>query len=213
MKRHLQAIVIYGTLIGHSFFFFSCQQLSQSITDTFNTKPEEASQAGGAMQRAAAKRISGFVADAEAIDDAERLLRELPQYRGKPIYLYADIHFYDDGRIMAKLQHPDKPDYIDAYDYRGGQWSDPTPVQLSVRDNILDRLVALDSVPLQTAAKVTANYNEKAASIEGASPTEHVYLIIHHGVTRWYPNRIDGSREAWDIFFNQDGSIASFVRN
>ncbi len=207
MKRCLHIIVAPGIWICPFLLFISCQQLSQSITDTFNTKPEEA------MQRGSDERITGFVTDAAALNRAERLLRELPQYSGKSIYLYADIHFYDDGRIMAKLQHPEKPDYVDAYNYQGGQWSGPIPVQLSVHDNILERLVALDSVPLQTAAKVVANYNEKAASIAGASSTDHVYLIIHHGITRWYPNRIDGSREAWDVFFNLDGSIASFVRN
>jgi len=177
------------------------------MKDTFNTNPEEP------VWNSPKERITGFVTDKAGLDSAEIRLRELPQFRAKTINLYADIHFYDDGRIMAKLQHPENLEYVDAYNYDGSQWSQPTPVQLSVHDKIKDRLVALDSVPFHTAASVVKNYNEKAAAIEGASPTDHVYLIMHSGIVQWYPNQIDGSREAWSVFFNLDGSVSSFLRN
>lgn len=184
-----------------------CQQVSQSIRETFNTQPEEQ------IFSTDDERIAGFVSDGEALARAEQQLRELPQYRSKPIYLYADVHFYDDGRILAKLQHPENPEYVDAYEYAGGKWSDPQPVQLSVRDKLQDKLVALDSVPFRTVATITQNYNEKASTIEGAAQTDHVYLIIHYGITSWYPNQIDGSRELWYIYFRRDGSVASFRRS
>src|SRR3546814_3690441 len=107
------------------------------------------------------ERITGFVTNVRALDSAEQLLRQLPQYRSKPVFLYADVHFYDDGRIMAKLQHPDNPYYVDAYNYRHGEWSGPIAVQLSVHENVSSRMVALDRVPLRTAAIVVDNYNEK----------------------------------------------------
>ncbi|WP_353185388.1 hypothetical protein [Parapedobacter lycopersici] len=185
----------------------ACRQVSQSITDTFNTRPDEH------LFSEADERISGFVADEAALARAEQQLRELPQYRSRSIYLYADIHFYDDGRIMAKLQHPENPEFIDAYTYSGGKWSDPTPVQLSVREQLQEKLVALDSVPFRTVATVIRNYNEKAALIAGADQADHVYLIIRYGITQWYPNQIDGSRELWYIYFHRDGSVASFERS
>jgi len=183
-----------------------CHQVSQSIRDTFNKQPAEA-----AVARAS-KRTTGFVTNGTALDSAELLLRKLPQYRLKRLLLYSDIHFYDDGRIIAKLQHPENPEYVDAYTFQNGRWSEPTPVQLSVHENIPSRLIALDSVPLRTAAAVAAHYNQKAALIEGAEPTDHVYLIIHHGITRWYPNRINGLREAWDVYFHLDGNVSAFSR-
>lgn len=207
MKRPLLMIINYGILVIQILVISSCQRLSQSIKDTFNTRPEER------VWRAREERIKGFVTDEAELDSAESRLRRLPQYLSKSIKLYADIHFYDDGRIMTKLQHPENQDYVDAYTYEGGQWGKPVPVQLSVRDRISDRLVALDSVPFHTVAKVVENYNEKAASIEGASPIDHVYLIVHNGAANWYPNQIDGSREIWRIFFSLDGSVVSFLRN
>ncbi|WP_353125498.1 hypothetical protein [Parapedobacter pyrenivorans] len=199
--------LVKGMICMLALLICGCQQVSKSIRDTFNTKPEEAE-----ILAASGERITGFVRDTAALDLAEKLLRQLPQYRAKPIFLYADIHFYDDGRIMTKLQHPDNPDYVDAYNYRNGEWSGPVAVQLSVHENISSRLVALDRVPLRTAAIVVDNYNDKASLVEGAGSADHVYLIIHSGITRWYPNRIDGSREAWDVYFNLDGSVASFLR-
>lgn len=206
MISYLSAIV-KGTACLVMLLACGCQQVSQSIRDTFNTRPDEAEYVASSRER-----ITGFVTNSVALDSAEHLLRQLPQYRFKPIFLYADIHFYDDGRIMAKLQHPENPNYVDVYNYRGGQWSEPISVQLSVREGVSSRLVALDSVPFRTAAEVVRNYNEKAGLIEGARPTDHVYLIIHSRITRWYPNRIDGAREAWDIRFNLNGSVAAFFR-
>lgn len=206
ITSHRSAIV-KGTAFFLMLLAHGCQQVSQSIRDTFNTRPDEAEYVASSHER-----TTGFVTNSAALDSAEYLLRHLPQYRSKAIFLYADIHFYDDGRITAKLQHPENPDYVDVYNYRGGRWSEPIPVQLSVREDVSSRLVSLDSVPLRTAAEVVSNYNEKAGLIEGAKPTDHVYLIIHGGVTRWYPNRIDGAREAWDIYFNLDGSVATFFR-
>ncbi|MBK1442495.1 hypothetical protein JHJ32_21025 [Parapedobacter sp. ISTM3] len=184
----------------------ACQHVSKSIKDTFNTRPEEP------FFSANRESVARFVADEDALARAEQQLRELPQYRSRSINLYADIHFYDDGRIAAKLQHPENMDYVDAYTYRQGKWSGPHPVQLSARERLSDKMIALDSVPFRTAAAVIRNYNEKAAAIEGARQANHVYLIIHSGLTRWYPNRIDGARELWQISFRRDGSVTSFER-
>src|SRR5690606_24963604 len=139
-------------------------------------------------------RVTGFVTNGEALAEAEQALRSLPQYQHTPIYLYGDIHFYDDGRIAAKLQHPTNPEYVDAYDYDNGTWSNPQAVQLSVNDGLESKLVALDSVPFSTAATVVQHYNEKAATVAGARGTDHVYLIIRYGIARWYPQQIDGTR-------------------
>lgn len=201
--NHTRTVMIGGILL----LMAACQHVSRSITDTFNSHPDEH------LFSEARERIVGFVSDEAALSLAEQQLRELPQYQSKPIYLYADIHFYDDGRIMAKLQHPENPEFIDAYTYQGGEWSEPNPVQLSVRDQLQEKLVALDSVPFRTVARIIRNYNEKTSTIEGASKADHVYLIIHYGITQWYPNQIDGSRERWRIFFHRDGSVASFGRS
>lgn len=196
------------TLAGITLLLAACQQVSQSIKDTFNTIPEER-----LVSKSGNDRIVGFVADQQALIHAEQALRELPQYHNTPIYLYGDIHFYDDGRINAKLRHPENPEYVDTYNYKNGKWNGPTPVQLSVRDDVKGKLVALDSVPFHTVATIVRNYNEKAATVAGAGSIDHVYLIIRYGITQWYPNHIDGTRELWNIYFRRDGSVALFNRN
>jgi hypothetical protein len=53
-------------------------------------------------------------------------------------------------------------------------------------------------------------YNEKAAEIEGAKPTTSVYISIWDNGMRWFPSSINGSRERYDLQFNQDGTLKSF---
>ena len=190
-------IGLYSMLL----FTASCQQVSQSIKETLYG-PQQDDQYAEA----------GFIADKAALVRAEQQLRELPRFQSKPIYIYADIHFYDNGHIMAKVQHPENPDYIDEYNYDNGEWSDPSPVQLSVSDEISERLVVLDSLPFSTVATVLRNYHDKAANVEGAELPGHIYAVVYGGEVAWWPTQIDGSRERWSIRFNMDGSVASFER-
>lgn len=207
MKTRFKEYAVYVPIGAAVFFLGACQQVTDSFRDTFNVREDEK------FFSLHKEYIEGFVADGEALAQAEEALRALPAYQSKSLYLYGDVHFYDDGRISAKVKHPDNEEYIDAYNYQGGVWSGPLPVQISVRDDLQGKLVPLDSVPFSTVATITQHYNEKAAGILGAEPTNHVYLIIRNGFTQWYPNHIDGDREAWHIFFHRDGSVAIFGRN
>ena len=153
-----------------------------------------------------------FLTDTAALKKAEAALRALPQYAGKEIYVYQTAHFYDDGHISLMLRHPENPKYVDNYQYRNGKWSEPRPEQLSVRDNIEDRLVPLDQVRFVHIAGITKLYNEKASEIEGAKPSTHTYMTVWRNQPGWYPNNINGSRERYSIQFNADGTLKSFTQ-
>lgn len=183
----------------------SCQPFTQSIKDTFTPIAEEQ----GISRLPDNGRISGFITDDEALYVAEEALRSLPQYQNKPIYLYGDIHFYDDGRISAKLRHPTNPEYIDEYDYEDGVWGNPQALQLSANENIADKLIPLDSVPFITVATMVRNYNEKTETVTGAETTNHAYLVIRpNGASSWLPDQVRGDYEKWNIRFRLDGSVA-----
>ncbi|MVT08001.1 hypothetical protein [Chitinophaga tropicalis] len=153
-----------------------------------------------------------FLTDTTALKKAEAALRALPQYAGKEIYVYQTAHFYDDGHISLMLRHPENPRYVDNYQYRNGKWSEPQPEQLSVRDNIEDRLVPLDLVNFVHIAGITKLYNEKASEIEGAKQSTHTYMTVWRKQPSWYPNSISGSRERYSIEFNADGTLKSFTQ-
>jgi hypothetical protein len=153
-----------------------------------------------------------FLHNTAALNAAEQALRRLPAYAGKNIYLYNTIHFYDNGRIVAQLQHPQRPDYVDEYDFHDGAWEGPKPVQLSVHDDVKGSLVRLDSLHFENVAGVYRSYTTKAASIEGAAPVDYIYALIRDGGFSWYPIRINGSRERYAISYNPDGSVKSFFR-
>ncbi|WP_343523862.1 hypothetical protein [Pedobacter sp.] len=138
---------------------------------------------------------------------AEERLRRLPQYRNKEIMVYQSVHFYDNGSISLMLQHPVNPKYADAYEYRDGAWSAPKPV---LTRDIERRTFPLSGMHFSDARKVFNIYNEKAAQVEGAAPASSVYISIWDDHIRWFPGSINGTRERFDIQFNQDGTLKSF---
>jgi hypothetical protein len=155
-------------------------------------------------------RSKNFLTNTNALQKAETALRNLPQYRGKEIFIYWSVHFYDDGSIHIMLRHPENPDYVDSYEYQDGAWSKPKPQQLSVNVDIASRSISLNEVNFTSIANVTRLYNEKAAQIEGAKPTTSAYMVVWDKVMRWYPGTINGSRERYSIQFNSDGTLKNF---
>jgi hypothetical protein len=151
-----------------------------------------------------------LLTDIQGLEKAEESLRKLPQYAGKEIFIYSTLYFYNDGLINVMLQHPTNPKYVDIYNYKEGQWSEPKPLQLSVRDEVQKRLVSLNKIKFANVAKITATYNEKAKEIEGAKPLTSAYVSIWDNKMRWYPSSINGSRERYSIQFNDDGSLRAF---
>lgn len=150
--------------------------------------------------------------NAALLSAAEEALRSLPAFAGKTVYLYGHVHFFNDGRIIARVQHPENEAYADDYTWQNGLWQEPRPVQLSVRDNIRQKRISLDEVDFSSAADIYRNFTEKAAGIEGAPALQHIYMVIGDGSFEWYPQRISGSRELYRISFKSDGSLDRFYR-
>ncbi|WPU92815.1 hypothetical protein SNE25_26170 [Mucilaginibacter sabulilitoris] len=159
------------------------------------------------------KKNINFLINTAALRNAEMTLRNLPQYRGKEIFIYQSAHFYDNGSISIMLRHPENPDYVDSYEYQNGFWSKPKPEQLSVNADIDNRSVSLDEVDFTSIANITRLYNQKAAQIEGAKPTTSAYMVVWDKVMRWYPTTINGNRERYSIQFNSDGTLKDFRRD
>lgn len=212
----------------------SCQSFRDSIHDTFYGHPTDSSRptVGTGTATRMAERSStvttttsstvtssavttgsdGFLADASRLKTAEEELRRLPAFAGKTIYLFEAIHFYDDGRIITKVQHPQNPEYIDEYEFNHGKWQAPTPVQLSVHDAIKKRLIKLDDISFASVAAVCRNYRLKADSIIGAVPASHIYGIFENNSFNWYPQSLNGSRERYFISFTKEGHLQRFYR-
>ncbi|WP_029275853.1 hypothetical protein [Pedobacter borealis] len=157
-------------------------------------------------EKPAAKVRKGMLS-ASQLAQAEEKLRQLPQYRDREIVIYESVHFYEDGSIKLALQHPENPKYVDAYQYKDGYWSDPKPVQAR---NIERRIFPLSKINFADAHKVMQIYNDKAAQVEGAKPTTTAYISIWDDGMRWFPSTINGSRERYDLQFNNNGTLKSF---
>lgn len=219
--------------------FLSCEQVSKSINETFKandtvvsqetqkSNPEIEVNTQGNVQQIVKTVLEthsvththtegksvDLLTDTATLEKAEEALRKLPQYAGKEIFIYSTLYFYNDGLINVMLQHPENPKYVDIYDYKDGKWSEPKPLQLSVRDNVQKRLVPLNTIKFANVAKVAAIYNKKAEGVEGAKPLTSAYVSIWDNKMRWYPSNINGSRERYSIEFNDDGTLKSFKQD
>lgn len=157
-------------------------------------------------EKSTVKTKKGLLSPAELALAQERL-KKIPQYRNKEIIVYQSVHFYDNGAINIMLRHPVNLQYADAYEYRDGEWSLPKPV---LARDIEGRTFPLSRMHFEDARKVIKIYNEKAAQIEGAVPTNSVYISIWDNDMRWFPRSINGTRDRFDIQFNDDGTLKSF---
>jgi len=152
-----------------------------------------------------------FLQDTTALREAKEALYNLPQFAGKKVWLYRDIHFYENGRVNLKLQNPENPEYVDEYRYADAVWSEPTPVQMSAHMNTKDKRIDLDKIRFETVATIVHNYKEKAQGVEGAKPLTHVYGIVwDSSQLMWYPRNINGSRKRYGIEFTLDGQVKRF---
>jgi hypothetical protein len=186
------------------------QQMSISITTETHTSTTTEHHTSTSTHPPVGRVSKKFLTDTSRLKRAEKALRALPQFAGKEIFIYRSVHFYEDGSIMLMLRHPENPMYADNYWYRDGKWSAPKPAQVSVHDDIGSKLVSLDKVRFASVAKVAQVYNGKAAEVEGAKPATVVYVSIWDNRMRWFPGTINGTRERYDIQFNEDGSLKSF---
>ena len=144
------------------------------------------------------------------LKQAETKLKQLPQYLNKEIMFFQTVYFYKDGTIRIMLQHPENPEYIDEYTYHNGKWSAPKACTGNRSRSVARRLFPLNKVDFENGVKVIQTYNEKASQVEGAKPSNDVYISVWDDRLRWFPTTINGTRERYDIQFNIDGSLKSF---
>lgn len=158
---------------------------------------------------------SGFFQSKERLAKAQQSLLDLPKFKGKKVFVFQSAHFFDDGRITMELQDPDKPANIDHYEYRNGSWSEPTPVQISGDGDMKDNLTPMDDIKFDVVATVYHNWNEKAKTVEGAKPLDHIYfsLWVPNQERYWNSSNIEGTREKYNITFNLDGSVKEFEKS
>lgn len=151
-----------------------------------------------------------FTSQQNQLEKAEKELRELPQFQGKSIFIYNVIHFYEDGRIITKLQNPENPTYVDEYNYKNGFWLPPTPVVLTKFDNVKRNLVNLDKLPFKNVFQVYKVLEEKRKEIDDKSPDYTIYAIIKDNKIRWRSGSVGNERSKYDIEYNEDGTLKSF---
>nr|WP_199081718.1 hypothetical protein [Pedobacter sp. ASV19] len=211
----------WSVFIMGGFMVLSCRQISKSIDETINPidsvadkqKPVTTVSTTTSTTHSVTHQegeSTGFLTDTLKLLQAADLLRKLPQYAGKEIYVYSSASFFDDGRIFIALQHPTNPKYVDNYQYEKGKWTGPRPEQLSVKEDIKNRLVPLSQMSFINVCRIGRIYNKKASEIEGATPVTHIYVNIWNNIIQWFPNTISGSRERYLIEFNTNGTLKSF---
>ncbi|WP_298764900.1 hypothetical protein [Alloprevotella tannerae] len=204
MKSILKICLLSGLILSMG----SCKFAARLGGKVAEKATEAATSEGGEQQ----------LTDAEYLQKAEDALREMPKFKGKSIMIFQEIFFYNDGRIRTCLQDPSNPDNVDQYEYSGGSWGEPQPVQLSGDGEMKDNLIPLDNFKFVTVAKIANTWMEKAKSLpdydEQKKPLNMVGLKL--GVVSGKPQiitpSVETTRAKYDIEFNLDGSLASFKK-
>lgn len=83
----------------------------------------------------------------------------------------------DNGNAEVKAQDPAKPANVDAYDYKGGAVSDPTPVRLTGDGALEDNLFAASEVAWDKLPAMMEQATTEIPPTEGSEGVTHI--IIH----------------------------------
>lgn len=193
----------------------SCKQMTQSVSDTFNGRPEEIRDPAQNPLIRWFKSNRDYLGDTAWLKKAGNKFRKLSEFSGRKIMLYDKVYFYEDGRIVIKVQAAGNPEHINEYRYDNENWSPPQPVRLRSREisTIPEELFYLDSLSFPAVSKVWKSYN-KAAAEKGAKTATFVCFDFQndHRNSRWLPVRIDGARAVWQIKFDKEGNIVLLER-
>lgn len=211
-----QNTITYSLLLATSIGFLSCHKLTRSIHDTLNGNSKEIAENNSIHQASETSRKNkdiDFMADRESLQEAENLLRNRPELKGKEINIYQNIHFYSNYRILLKIQNPDNPNYVDSYSYDGEIWKDPEPVVLSKHDDITNNIVNLNKIPFVNANNTYQAIVAKMKEIGSQSTDLTVYVNIYKNKITWYPRSLSNERSRYSIEFNEDGTLQSFKQD
>lgn len=208
MKKYIYLSLLSFISVG----FYSCKEFKNSINDTLNEKENtiEDEKASPISTHVEKEDEVLFVNNLQALEKAEKALRNRNEFKGKDIFIYKTIHFYDDGRINVKLQNPENPLFIDQYQYKDEKWEAPTPVRLSKNDDIQKDLVNLNRVSFRHVNNVYNALVEKRKEIGSTSTDYTIYVAYYKDRVNWYPSTLSNDRYEYDIEFNEDGTLKSF---
>ena len=204
MKSILKICLLSGLILSMG----SCRFAARLGSKAAEKATEAATSEGGEQQ----------LTDAEYLQKAEDALREMPKFKGKSIMIFQEAFFYNDGRIKTCIQDPNNPDNIDQYEYSGGSWGEPQPVQISGDGEMKDNLIPLDNFKFVTVAKIANTWMEKAKSLpdfdEEKNPLTMVGLGMNtiSGKPRIITPDVGTTRAKYDIEFNLDGTLKSFKK-
>lgn len=152
--------------------------------------------------------------DVSTLKKAEEELKNMPKFKGKEIKVFQKIYFYEDGRIVADLQDPSKPENIDSYTFKDGKWQEPQAVQISGGGDMDANTFPLNEIKFETVANIYKQLQEKAKDIDGAEIGGGIYynLNIVRGEKLWFTG-IEGERGSYSGRFNADGSLKEFKKD
>ncbi|WP_333661813.1 hypothetical protein [Chishuiella changwenlii] len=208
MKKYIYLSLLSFISVG----FYSCKEFKNSINDTLNEKVDSVENEKTTPVSTHVEKEDELVLvnNLHALEKAEKALRNRNEFKGKDIFIYRTIHFYDDGRINVKLQNPDNPLFIDQYQYKDEKWEEPTPVRLSKNDKIKEDLVNLNRVSFLHVNNVYNALVEKRKEIGSKSTDYTIYVAYYKDRVNWYPSTLSNDRYEYNIEFNEDGTLKSF---
>jgi hypothetical protein len=113
---------------------------------------------------------------------------------------------------MIDLQDPDTAANVNEYDFNGQEWGPKKPVQISSGDisNMGTQTFALDTMPFNRVAKLSAIYAVKAKQNNSTSTVTHIYYVAEAG--QWYCDDIVTPRANYQLYFHPDGTVKEFKR-
>lgn len=136
--------------------------------------------------------------------------------KGQDLMVFQDISLmYSDEKTVGNcidinIVKPGTED-VDNYEYSGGSWKGPNPVQLTGDGRMEDNVTPMDKIDFAKVPDMYKQLEAKAKDVEGGKVANLlVYILGRDGMyASW---GVEGTREKYNAEFDLNGNLISYEK-
>lgn len=156
------------------------------------------------------KNTAFFKDEAGLLQAWNQLQQQLP---AQQLYVFGDVHFYREGRIVLDLIDTTRPWVASRYEYRDGGWTSGGFLQVDIQKPYCRHITPLRDIRFTLVAPICDVWQQKAGNQDGkAAEPDNIYfsLWMDDQDRCWYTAPLDSGMVKYQLIFNKDGSFREY---
>ena len=163
----------------------------------------------------AAKPVRNLLLNRERLHEAQMQLMQMPEFKGKTVYVFDHIDFFDGERprIELAVQDPKQPEKLVVYAYEAGKWSVIEAEDASEGKPFARRLFALNQADFSLAAAAAQTWQRKAQEVHAVIADPYLVTLVWRSAQKdfvWQTVTMEAVGAQYYLSCHTDGSVWEF---